>query len=120
MSQIWQDAANLLRTAAASVPGESSRVALLLDAQNGLRIVDAGGWALDALQREYGARTAFTVTRRDGTVVVEGQTDTEKCRLSQMSRPQLSIRSVHGIPHHLIATPQPLLTPIPPQYPLLH
>ena len=109
MGRIWEDAASILETASAADPSESSDIAILIDHQNGLRIVDAGGWQLDALRREYHAAAAYTVKRTSQSVVVEAQDGHSQCTLKRAIGGQLPFSAMHGIPQHLIRPERVLL-----------
>jgi len=61
-----------------AVHGED-RVAILIDRQGGLRMLDPSGWSLPALRQEYGARSVFTVDRHAGFIRVEGWDGTQRC-----------------------------------------
>ncbi len=112
MGQIWKDAASILETASAAAAGQSdsSNIAILIDHQNGLRIVNADGWQLDALRREYHAAAAYTVKRTAQSVVVEGQDGQTHCTLKQsIGGSQLPFSAMNGIPQHLIRPERMLL-----------
>lgn len=109
MSRIWQDAASILETASASGAGESSDFAILIDHQNGLRMVNAAGWQLDALCREYQASAAFAVKRTACAVVVEAQDGENRCVLTKSTSGQLPFSAMHGLPQHLIRPERVLL-----------
>ena len=110
MGRIWEDAASILETASAAAgQPESSDIAILIDYQNGLRIVNAGGWQLDALRREYQAAAAYTVKRTSQSVVVEAQDGQSQCTLKKSIGGQLPFSFMSGIPQHLIRPERVLL-----------
>jgi hydroxyethylthiazole kinase-like sugar kinase family protein len=106
---IWQDALNILETASAVQDGNSSEIAILIDDRNGMRIVDACGWQLDALRREYSAKTAYTVKRTTGSVVVEAQSGADHCLLTKTIASNPLASMARGIPYHLIRSKQAML-----------
>lgn len=111
MGRIWEDAAGILETASAAGASESSDIAILIDYQNGLRIVDASGWELDALRREYRAAAAYSVKRTSQSVVVEAQDGQTQCTLKKSIGGQLPFGMLGGgIPaQHLIRPERVLL-----------
>jgi hypothetical protein len=106
---IWQDALNILETASAIQDGERSEIAILIDDRNGMRIVDACGWQLDALRREYSAKAAYTVKRSSGSVVVEAQSGADHCTLTKKIAANPLAVMARSIPYHLIRSGQSLL-----------
>jgi hypothetical protein len=110
VNRIWEDAASIFETATATRDAGQSEIAILIDDQKGLRIVDASGWGLDALRREYQAATAYTVKRTASSVVVEGRSGSDHCTLKKTTGPG-ALMSVMGgsIPHHLLRPERMLL-----------
>lgn len=109
VNRFWQDAAGIFETASAVTDGSASNLAILVDERNGLRIVDAEGWGLDALRREYSVATAYTVKRTGSAVVVEAQNASETCTFKK-SLSGASLTNLGGsIPYHLVWATQPLL-----------
>ena len=102
MKRFWDDAASIFETASAACQEEASEIAILIDQQNGLRILDASGWQLDALRREYQADTAYTVKRMAGSVIVEAQNDSSQCTLKKINHRQAIATLTSGMPQHLI------------------
>src|SRR5215471_13228492 len=51
---------------------DAGDLAILIDRQGGMRMLDPKGWSLPALCAEYGAAAAYVVERRARTVRVEG------------------------------------------------
>ncbi|MBV9267794.1 MAG: hypothetical protein JO061_16615 [Acidobacteriaceae bacterium] len=109
MNRFWEDAASIFETATAVRDGADSEIAILVDARNGLRIVDAAGWGLDALRREYQASTAYTVKRSGGSVTVEAQNGSDRCMLKKTSTGNALPNLLGGIPHHLVREAVPAL-----------
>ena len=58
-------------------------LAILIDRQGGLRMMDPSGWSLPALRQEYGAGSVFKVDRYAGMLRVEGWDGTQKCLLER-------------------------------------
>lgn len=109
MSRIWEDAAGILDTASAVDQTESSDIAIVIDHQNGMRIVNAGGWQLDALRREYHAAAVYTVKRTAHSVMVEAQDGQTHCTMKKSIGAQLPFSAMSGFPQHLIRPEQVLL-----------
>jgi hypothetical protein len=109
VGRIWEDAASILETASAAGQNEPSDIAILIDRQNGMRIVNADGWQLDALCREYQAAAAYTVKRTSRSVVVEAQDGQTQCVLKKSIGGQLPFSAMSGIPQHLIRPDRVLL-----------
>jgi hypothetical protein len=109
VNRFWADAANIFETASAVGEGVDSAIAILIDDQKSLRIVDAAGWNLDALRREYQASTAYTVKRSANSVVVEAKNESEYCTLKKSMGGSLLTNLMGGIPHHLVHPERMLL-----------
>ncbi len=110
MSEIWSQAASLLETASAVPGADRSDIAILVDDRNGIRIVDAAGWNLESLQREYRAASTYRVQRNAGTVVVEGQSGLDHCTLSKYVGANALTPFMSSIPHHLVCPERVLLS----------
>ena len=109
VNRVWEDAASIFETAAAAAGGDPSEIAILVDDRQSLRIVDARGWGLDALRREYQAGAAYVVKRTSTSVVVEGSSGSDHCTFSK-ALPTKMLTNLGGlIPHHLIHSEQRLL-----------
>jgi hypothetical protein len=79
VSRFAQQAQQLLDTAES---GEScSEMTILISGEGGIRLFADSDWPLDSLAREHGARTAYRVSHRDGSVRVEGREGSRKCVL---------------------------------------
>ena len=63
--------------------GNAGDLAILIDRQGGMRMVDPKGWSLPALCAEFGAAAVYTVERRAGTVRVEGWGGGERCLIQR-------------------------------------
>jgi hypothetical protein len=107
---IWQDALGILETASAAPESGPTEIAILIDERNGMRIVDAAGWQVSALQREYSAKTAYSVKRTSGSVVVEAASGADQFTLKKTLNENPLASISRGIPHHLIHPSVPLLT----------
>jgi hypothetical protein len=69
-----------LRWRAIATPAD---LAILIDRQGGMRMIDPKGWSLPALCAEFGAAAVYTVERRAGTVRVEGWGGGERCLIQR-------------------------------------
>ena len=73
---------------AMSGDGDAGDLAILIDRQGGMRMLDPKGWTLPALCAEFGAAAVYTVERRGRTVRVEGWSGGERCLLQRnLARP---------------------------------
>ena len=84
-----------------AVEGDSdaSDLAIVIDRQGGMRMLDPNGWSLPALCAEFGATAAYTVARRGRTVRVEGWGGGERCLIQR----NLSPRRVSDLPGMRVA-----------------
>jgi len=62
---------------------DAGDLAILIDRQGGMRMVDPKGWSLPGLCAEFGAAAVYTVERRAGTVRVEGWGGGERCLIQR-------------------------------------
>ena len=68
--------------AAATGAGEAvCDMAILVQPDGSLRMMDASGWQLPALAAHTGAQTVYRVTRNSGRVRVEGRSGFRSCLL---------------------------------------
>jgi hypothetical protein len=111
VNRFLQDAANILETASAAHDSGPSDIAILIDQNNQLRIVDACGWELGALRREYQAATAYSVKRTTHAIVVEAQQGDEQCTFKKTLAPNplTALLGGIGIPNHLVRPDRMLL-----------
>lgn len=79
VSRFLEDAERLFQTAAAS---DSTDLAIVVGARGEIRITDAAGWDLTALQIESGARSVYRVSRNAGAVRVEGRSGLRSCLIA--------------------------------------
>jgi hypothetical protein len=73
---------------------DGNELAILIDRQGGMRMLDPIGWSLSALSVEFGAAAVYKVERRARTVRVEGWGGGERCLLQR----NLSPRRPGGLP----------------------
>jgi hypothetical protein len=73
---------------AVAADGDAGNLAILIDSQGGMRMLDPVGWSLPALCAEYGARAVYTVERRARTVRVEGWGGGERCLIQRNLGPR--------------------------------
>ena len=71
-----------------AVNGDSDAcdLAILIDRQGGMQMLDPKGWSLAALCAEYGVWAAYIVKRSARTVRVEGWCGGERCLLQRELR----------------------------------
>jgi hypothetical protein len=73
-----QHAQDILAVAAAG-GGPSSDVAIVVDRQGVIRMVEPSGWSLAGLGAHYGAAAVFKVENRGQAVRVEGWERNQRC-----------------------------------------
>ena len=111
MSRFLEDAVSILETESAESDNPQSDFAILIDRDNGFRIVDGAGWQLEALRNDYQATTAFLVKRTPDSVSVQAQNASERCDLQRGSGKGVLADLTGGvIAHHLIRREPPALT----------
>jgi hypothetical protein len=111
VNRFWEDAASIFETATAVQDAGTSEIAILIDDRRGMRIVDAAGWDVNALRREYQASTAYTVKRSGGSVTVEAENDSDRCLLKKRTSSSALTNLTGYIPHHLVRPAVPALLP---------
>jgi hypothetical protein len=89
VSAFLQQAEDILDVAVAGSHYGSGDVAILLDRQGGMRMLDPAGWSLPALSAEFGASAVYKVERRSGTVRVEGWGGSQRCLIQRQVTPFL-------------------------------
>jgi hypothetical protein len=62
---------------------DAGDLAILIDRQGGMRMLDPQGWSLPALGAEFGAAAVYKVERRARTVRVEGWGGGEHCLIQR-------------------------------------
>jgi hypothetical protein len=78
-AQLLMDAAS-----AAAAHGEHcSEMTVLIGGDGAIRLCADSDWPLDSLARERGARTAYRITRLEGSVRVEGLEGSRRCLLEE-------------------------------------
>jgi hypothetical protein len=73
---------------AVSGDSDASDLAIPIDRQGGMRMLDPQGWSLPALCAEFGATAVYTVERRARTVLVEGWGGAERCLIQRNLSPR--------------------------------
>ncbi|MGD0869311.1 MAG: hypothetical protein ABSB88_07165 [Bryobacteraceae bacterium] len=91
MRAFLQQAGDILDIAAS---GDSSLqdMAILIDRQGGMRMLDPSGWSLPALGAEFGATAVYKVERRGTAVRVEGWDGSQRCLVQRNSQPTAFFR----------------------------
>jgi len=81
VSRFWRDAESLLEAAGAGAcgPSDPTDVAIAIGPAGTIRITEASGWDLAALQADSGARSVYRVSRNPAGVRVEGRSGTRSC-----------------------------------------
>lgn len=83
MSGFLQKAEDILDVAVAGDRYGAGDVAILIDRQGGMRMLNPAGWSLPAMCAEYGADAVYKVERRGGQVRVEGWGCGQRCLLQR-------------------------------------
>lgn len=83
VSRFLDQARELWDVAGAAVTSGTPDAAhtILIDPENGIRIVSDSDWPLASLQALHGASTAYRVTCSEGRTRVEGRTRSQSCLL---------------------------------------
>src|SRR3954447_13849402 len=63
--------------------GDAGDLAIVIDRQGSMRMLDPGGWSLAAMCVEFGGAAAYRVERRGRTVRVEGWGGGDRCLLQR-------------------------------------
>ena len=78
----------------------SQDVAIVMDGEGSIRMLDPSGWSLPALRTEHGGRFAYKVERRAGVLKVEGWDGARACTLERKlvlpAVPQFLHHALHG------------------------
>ncbi len=61
----------------------NQEVAIAIDRQGGVRMMDPTGWSLPSMRLEYGAGFVYKVERHGGVLRVEGWDGTQRCVLEK-------------------------------------
>jgi hypothetical protein len=62
-----------------------SPMTILVGRENGIHMIAGSDWPLESLTRHHGAEVGYRVTKRRGTVQVEGRTGSRSCLLQSTS-----------------------------------
>jgi hypothetical protein len=78
----------------------NQEIAIVIDRQGGVRMIDPAGWSLPSLRVEYGAAYVYKVERRAGMLRVEGWDGVQRCVLERPggSRPVAHLPGMTAIP----------------------
>jgi hypothetical protein len=82
--------------------GNAGDLAILIDRQGGMRMLDRTGWSLPALCVEYGADAVYTVERRAQTVRVEGWGGGERCLIQRNLGPRSQSLGLNSAPFRIM------------------
>jgi hypothetical protein len=73
-------------------------IAILIDRQGGVRMMDPTGWSLTSLRHEYGCGYVYKVDRHAGMLRVEGWDGTRRCLLQRPITRRAALHYADG--HH--------------------
>lgn len=62
---------------------------ILMGVEGGIRMIADSDWPLASLSREHGAKAAYRVTNRHGSIRVEGMEGPKTCVLETRSQTQV-------------------------------
>ncbi|MEO8373111.1 MAG: hypothetical protein ABI806_28255 [Candidatus Solibacter sp.] len=86
MSAFLNRAEEILEIAVAGT-GDAGDLAIVIDRQGAMRMLEPAGWSLPAMCAEFGAAAAYRVERRGRTVRVEGWGGGDRCLLQRSLEP---------------------------------
>jgi hypothetical protein len=81
VSGFLADAGHIFEVATAAAGEPASDLAIVVQADGALHLMDATGWQLAALAAHTGAQTVYRVSRSAGRVRVEGRCGPRSCTL---------------------------------------
>jgi hypothetical protein len=92
VSRFVEHAQNILDAAeSASAHGEScTDMTILIGQEGAIRMVADSDWPLDSLALHHGARSAYRVSQRSGSVRVEGREGSRTCVLESVPPAQVA------------------------------
>ena len=97
-SIVWQ--AEEILDVAMAADAAAGDLAILIDRQGGIRMLDPTGWSLPALSADFGASAVYRVQRRGRTVRVEGWRGGERCLIQRNLGPRrVSDLTGMSLPH---------------------
>jgi hypothetical protein len=65
-----------------------SEMTILIDPQGHIHMVADSDWPLDSLVRHHGAKSAYRVSERKGSIRVEGRDGARRCLLESVQHAQ--------------------------------
>jgi hypothetical protein len=86
VSRFAEQAQQILDTAESGESG--SEMTILIGGEGAIRLFTDSDWPLDSLALEHGARTAYRVSHRNGSVRVEGRQGSRSCLLESKTPAQ--------------------------------
>lgn len=98
MSRFLEDAESLFEAAAGA--GDPADVAIAVGPGGAIRITDASGWNLAALEAESGARSVYRISRGSGGLRVEGRSGSRTCLLRAEPPAATARRLLNAAPPH--------------------
>ena len=79
MAPIWENTRRIFETASDGDTVADGRIVITVGQEGGMRIFCDSDWAPESLAREHGARESYVVTRRRGSLRVEGRGCGQTC-----------------------------------------
>jgi hypothetical protein len=105
MSAFLEDAEKIFESAreVSGVDDSQADLAIIINRQGGIQLVEAAGWHIGSLEASYGARTVYRVTRGGGNVRVEGKSGSDTCLLESRSQAKIARQLLGcGLQSHFI------------------
>ncbi len=75
---------------AAESAGACSNMTILLGTEGGIHMIADSDWPLDSITLHHGARTAYRVSERGGSVRVEGREGRRTCLMESAKPAQIA------------------------------
>jgi hypothetical protein len=82
-----RQAEDILEVAVTGHDSSAPDMAILMDRQGGMRMVDPLGWSIHGLSAEFGATAVYKVERRGATIRVEGWDGAQRCLIQRNVAP---------------------------------
>ena len=97
MDRFLRQAHDILEIAGAAADGPP--LAILIERQGGMRVLDPSGWSLCGLAAEFGASEVYCIERRRGSVRVEGWAGGRRCLVERAAQPCINASSEKSVGH---------------------
>jgi hypothetical protein len=102
LARIWDNTRRIFETASTGGADADGRVVITVSGEGAMRIFCDSDWAPESLAREYGAREAYVITRRRGSVRVEGRGCGQTCVVESEPPAAVARRLLSNQPRYLL------------------